>query len=201
VHIQSLNSPKSTMTKTVLLLLDLQDGILDQCDSNNTPYFTKVLNVTAAARFADIPVIYVRTCFRPSYPKISSHSSSFARIVPTNKYIEGDASVAFPSAIAPQPSDIIVTKRRVSAFVGSDLEVVLKGLGADSLVVAGLATSGAVLSTVRQAADMDYQLTVLKDLCVDNKPEVHTVLLEQVFPRQGRVVETGEWIDEVGGGR
>jgi nicotinamidase-related amidase len=189
------------MTKAALLLLDLQNGILDQCDSNNTPYLTKVLNTTNAARSASIPVIYVRTCFRPGYPELSRNNSSNVRIVSTGKYIENDPSVEFPVAISPQPTDIMVTKRRVSAFVGSDLDVVLRGLNADSLVICGISTSGAVLSTVRQAADMDFGLTVLADLCVDNKPEAHRVLLEQVFPRQGRVMQTGEWVDEIGEGR
>jgi nicotinamidase-related amidase len=186
------------MTKTVLLLLDLQNGILDQCDSNNTSYLTKVFNTTNAARSAGIPVIYVRTCFRPGYPELSRDKSSNARIISTGKYIENHPSVEFPAAIAPQSTDIVVTKRRVSAFVGSDLEAVLRGLGADSLVICGISTSNAVLSTVRQAADMDLGLTMLADLCMDNKPEVHRVLLEQVFPRQGRVVQAGEWVSEIG---
>jgi nicotinamidase-related amidase len=63
-----------------------------------------------------------------------------------------------------------------------------------SLVLAGIATSGVVLSTLRQAADLDYQLTVLADGCADADPEVHRVLLEKVFPRQAAVVTTEEWV-------
>ena len=55
---------------------------------------------------------------------------------------------------------------------------------ADSLVLTGIATSGVVLSTLRQAADLDYGLTVLVDACADADPEVHRVLTEKVFPRQ-----------------
>jgi nicotinamidase-related amidase len=50
-------------------------------------------------------------------------------------------------------------------------------------VLAGIATSGVVLSTLRQAADLDYRLTVLADGCLDADPGVHRVLLEKVFPR------------------
>jgi len=77
---------------------------------------------------------------------------------------------------------VVVTKRRVSAFTGSDLEVVLRADGMDRLVLAGIATSGVVLSTLRQAADLDYRLTVLADGCLDADPEVHRVLTEKVFP-------------------
>jgi len=51
-----------------------------------------------------------------------------------------------------------------------------------------------VLSTVRQAADLDYQLTVLWDGCLDTDPEVHRILTEKVFPRQARVLTVADWI-------
>jgi len=50
-----------------------------------------------------------------------------------------------------------------------------------------------VLSTLRQAADLDYQLTVLADGCLDADPEVHRVLLKKVFPRQAAVVGIADW--------
>jgi nicotinamidase-related amidase len=51
-----------------------------------------------------------------------------------------------------------------------------------------------VLSTVRQAADLDYRITVLADGCLDADPEVHRVLTEKIFPRQADVVSVAEWI-------
>jgi len=63
--------------------------------------------------------------------------------------------------ITPTASDIVVTKRRVSAFAGSDLEVVLRTLGVRHLVLTGIATSGVVLTTLREASDKDFQLTGL----------------------------------------
>ncbi len=57
----------------------------------------------------------------------------------------------------------------------------------------GIATSGVVLSTVREAADRDYGLTVLADCCADQDAEVHRVLVEKVFPRQCEVMNAGEW--------
>jgi nicotinamidase-related amidase len=76
---------------------------------------------------------------------------------------------------------------------------VLRSGGIDSLVLAGIATSGVVLSTVRQAADLDYQLTVLADGCLDADPEVHRVLTEQVFPRQAEITTVGAWIEGLQG--
>ena len=61
------------------------------------------------------------------------------------------------------------------------------------LVLGGIATSGVVLSTVREAADRDYELTVLDDLCLDGDDEVHRVLTQKVFPRQADVCASSDW--------
>jgi len=54
----------------------------------------------------------------------------------------------------------------------------------------GIATSGVVLSTVRWAADADYDLIVLDDCCADGDAEVHRVLTQKVFPRQATVLSS-----------
>ncbi len=93
-----------------------------------------------------------------------------------------------------------MTKRRVSAFSGSDLEVVLRSLEVRSLTLAGIATSGVVLSTLRQAADLDFGLTVLRDCCLDPDDDVHRVLMEKVFPRQATVESAAQWVARLGPG-
>jgi nicotinamidase-related amidase len=108
---------------------------------------------------------------------------------------DDDPATQIHDALAPQPSDVVVTKRRVSAFAGSDLDLVLRSLDVRALVLTGIATSGVVLSTLRQAADLDFDLTVLRDGCADADPEVHRVLLDKVFPRQAAVLGADEWID------
>jgi nicotinamidase-related amidase len=92
----------------------------------------------------------------------------------------------------------VITKKRVSAFAGSDLDIVLRAGDIDSLVLTGLATSGVVLSTLLQAADLDFGLTVLADGCLDGDPEVHRVLTEKVFPHQADVVTVDDWVTAIG---
>jgi nicotinamidase-related amidase len=57
---------------------------------------------------------------------------------------------------------------------------------------------GVVLSTVRWAADLDYQLLVIADACVDFDDEVHRVLTERVFPGQATVVTTKAFLKALG---
>jgi nicotinamidase-related amidase len=183
------------MGKTALLLLDLQQGVLDILSDEKKDYLTRMTNLIATARSANIPIIYIRTAFRPDYADLSPNNPMHARIaqLPGKKFIKGDPSTNFPPSIAPLADDIVITKSRVSAFTGTDLEVVLRSLGVDSLVMCGIATSGAVLATMIQAVDRDYKVTVLGDACLDRKKGVQAMLVEEVFAVQARVLRCEEW--------
>ena len=179
---------------TALLVMDMQVGIVTRF-AQNSDILTRVNTAISAARAASIPVIYVAVGFRPGYPEVSPRNKSFSAIKQQQSTLSASlATMEIHPDIAPQPTDIVVTKRRVSAFSGSDLEIVLRAQDISHLVLCGIATSGVVLSTLREAADKDYQLTVLADCCVDADEEVHRVLLSKVFPRQAEVVQAGDWI-------
>jgi nicotinamidase-related amidase len=180
------------MTSTALLVMDVQQGIVDRF-AGDEGYLPRLAAAIEAARDAGIRVIYVTVGFRAGYPEVSQRNKSFAAISGSGRMTDGDPGSAIHPAVRPASGDIIVTKRRVSAFAGSDLDVVLRAGGIDHLVLAGIATSGVVLSTLRQAADLDYRLTVLADGCLDADPEVHRVLTGKVFPRQADVVSIAGW--------
>lgn len=179
--------------RSALLVMDVQPGILDRV-ADSAAYLVRVGAAVRAARGHGVPVIHVVVGFRPGLPEVSARNQSFSGLKQ-----QAPAMLVNPQpAITPEGSEVIVTKRRVSAFTGSDLEVVLRGGELDHLVLAGIATSGVVLSTLREAADKDYRLTVLEDLCADTDAEVHAVLTTKVFPRQARVTSGAEWIASLG---
>jgi nicotinamidase-related amidase len=104
------------------------------------------------------------------------------------------AALIHPS-VRPKEGEPVIAKHRTSAFSGSAFEMILRAHNIDTLILMGHATSGVILSTVRLAADLDYQLIVVEDGCADRDPEVHKVLMEKVFPRQGTVVSSREMIE------
>ncbi|MCW2783142.1 MAG: isochorismatase hydrolase [Marmoricola sp.] len=180
------------MTNSALLVMDVQTDIVQRHPAD--PGYLQRINVAiAAARKIDVPVIYVVVGFRAGHPEISPRNKAFSVASSSGRLVQTDAVNAVHDAVAPAPGDVVVTKRRVSAFTGSDLEVVLRAKGIDELVLCGIATSGVVLSTLRQAADLDYGLVVLSDGCLDADEEVHRVLTEKVFPRQAEVMTIAEW--------
>ena len=176
-----------------LLVMDVQEGIVARF-AQAGDFLTRIQTAITAARSASIPVISVRVAFRPGFPEISPKNKSFTVLKQQQgAWQPSMTATEIHPAIAPQPTDIVVTKRRVSAFSGSDLEVVLRAQGISHLVLCGIATSGVVLSTLREAADKDYELTVLADGCVDADEEVQRVLLTKVFPRQAEVISIAAW--------
>ena len=83
----------------------------------------------------------------------------------------------------------------VSAFAGTDLDMILRAKDIDTLILFGIATSGVVQSTVLHAADADYRLVVIKDCCADLDTEVHACLVDKIFPRQATVLSATEFLE------
>ena len=189
-----LIDPKST----ALLAMDFQTLIVDGYATDKEPLLSRTARLLQAARATQIMIVYVVVDFRPGYPEVSDRNMSFRTVKETGRFTASDANVAIHPALAPAAGDTIVTKHRVGAFFGTDLEMILRANGIDTLLLTGVATSGVVLSTLRYAADSDYRLLVVKDCCSDKDAEVHRVLTEQVFPRQATVASAEEVIDMLG---
>lgn len=180
------------MSRQALLVMDVQRVVVDRYP--DPLYLPRLREAIGAARSGGVPVIYVVVGFRPGFPEISARNKMFGGLARTTPPAGGgEQATQIHPDVAPEPGDILVTKRRVSAFAGSDLDMVLRAGDIDHLVLTGIATGGVVLSTVRQAADLDFGLTVLADGCLDADPEVHRVLTEKVFPHQADVTTVAGW--------
>jgi len=177
---------------TALLVMDMQVGILGMLPGAES-LLGNLAKAIAAARGKKIPVIYVVVGFRQGAPEINPGNKSFAAGKERFSNTDMTQFMTVHPSIAPAEDEVTVTKRRVSAFTGSDLEVVLRAFGVQHLVLTGIATSGVVLSTLREAADKDYRLSVIADCCADGDEEVHRVLTTKIFPRQADVITVEEW--------
>lgn len=96
---------------------------------------------------------------------------------------EGSAGTEIDLPVAAE--DVVVLKRRASAFAGTDLDLVLRARGIDTLAIAGVATSTMVAATCYDAADRGYQVTVLRDGCADGDPAMHNFFMDTVVPSRG----------------
>jgi len=180
--------------KTVLLVMDIQETMMGYLP-DPVPLLNNVEKAIGAARRVGVPIVYVTLVFRDGHPEIHESHPRFGPVKASKvMFTSSHAGTLVHSAIEPMPVDIIVHKKRVSAFAGSDLEIILRAHRTAHLVLSGFSTSGVVLSTLREAADKDYHLTVLSDACADPDPQVHDFLVKKVFPFSGEMLTTDEWV-------
>jgi nicotinamidase-related amidase len=186
-------------SRTALLVMDLQADIVARIGDQAAPLIERAAGLVAAARKAQLSIIHVVVGFRPGYPELSPRNASFAAVAQNGRFVVTTPGADIVPAVRPADGDVVVVKHRVSAFAGTDLEMILRAKAIDTLVLAGFATSGVVLSTVRHGADADYRLVVVKDCCADADEEVHRVLTEKVFVRQATVISASEAAAALGG--
>ena len=160
--------------RSVVLIEDFQQRIVNNVASEPEAVVRNAARALEGARAAGIPVIYV-----------VHRGGPFAEYAPDVELHEG---------VTPVDGERVITKTKPGPFSTTSLDVDLRMMGKDTLIVMGVATSGCVLSTVRWAVDVNYSFIVVADACSDADPEVHRVLTEKVYPRQGTVVSADEFL-------
>lgn len=184
------------MSRTALLLMDLQAGHLSHVPDTYLPHAVRALHT---ARAAGVPVLHVALRLRPGHTDAHPRNKVFGAL-PPHLFTADDPGAAIHPDVAPADGEIVVHKNRISAFAGNDLRQVLAAQGIEHLVLAGIATGGIVLSTALQAVDLDYQVTVLSDACADPNPALHDTLVHDVLARRGEVTTVEEWGRALGAG-
>ena len=186
------------MAQNALLVMHVQRSMVARY-GEDAGYLARLRAAIEAARAAEMPVIYVVVGFRAGHPEASARNKLLGIIGAHGGigFTPDDPGAEIHPDIAPLPADLVVTTTRLGAFASSDLDVLLRARDIDGLVLAGIATSGVVLSTLRQASDLDFRLAVLADGCLDADPEVHRVLAEKLFPVQADVVTVDDWITSI----
>ena len=124
-----------TAVGSALLVMDVQQGTVERY--GDEALLDRLAQAVAAARAAEIPVVHVRVAFRPGFPEVSPNNRTFSQLAATagDAYGEDSPRTRIHPAVAPVPGEPVVVKKRISAFVGSDLEVVLRSLGVSRLVL------------------------------------------------------------------
>jgi nicotinamidase-related amidase len=174
-----------------LLVMDYQNGIIGRVDHGDQ-LLAVAGDLISAFREHGGTIGYVRVAFEPGDWDGVPETSHMAKRVKgyANDALHVDSpATQIADAIAPQDGDIVVVKKRVGPFGTTDLHDQLQSRGINTLVLAGISTSGVVLSTVRDAHDRDYRVIVVSDACADPDPESHSALIDRIFPHQVDVTD------------
>lgn len=183
---------------TAMLIMDVQPSITARMPDADA-FIGGLCRAREAARAAGIRVVYVRVALTDEdAARVPATNVRFFDGAASGRLHDGDPGVDVDPRIAPSDAETVVRKARVGAFSTTDLSRRLREASVDTLVLTGVATSGVVLSTVRDAADQDYRIVVLEDGCFDRDAEVHRLLTEKIFPRQSTVTSIDGFINAVG---
>ena len=156
--------PQIDPRRSALLVMDHQNGIVGMLGEPDD-LLSRAADAIATVRRAGGLVGYVRVAFEDAdFEAIPPTSRMGARVGASARAFHNDSpATAVHDQVAPEPGDIIVRKVRVGAFSTTDLDAQLRERGIDTVILAGISTSGVVLSTVRDASDRDYRVLVLAD--------------------------------------
>jgi nicotinamidase-related amidase len=195
-------------TRTALLLCDLQNDFLHpegaygragQSAPEIAALPARLAPLAQAMRAAGGLVMATHFTLVPGRggePLISPHLRQLRPFLTRGDFAPGSWGQRTVDAL--QPVDVAVEKVAYSAFYMSRLEWVLRKLGVDRLVVAGIVTNGGVASTVRDAHVRDLGVTVLEDGCAAFSPAVHDAAIAGLRP-VARIASVAEVLAEVTG--
>lgn len=151
----------------------------------------------AAARAAAIPRVFVRMVGDDRYlsgPLRALYARNHEHERPPCVQ-EGTWGADWVEGLGPHAADdddLLIDKHRYSSFIGTRLDLLLRARGIRSVVVCGVATSGCVESTIRDAFMLDYYVVVAGDACADYEPERHRASLSKMQQSFGTVTSAAE---------
>lgn len=186
-----------TPSETVLILADYQNFIIGRAGPSGLTTVSSAASLRSWAEQQKIPVI-IATIATDHLPlpqsKMSGVAGGILELFKTSPEL-GEVHPDLARSGGSSDGAIHYVSRRlglVSVLNSEGVGDLLKRLGTRSLIVAGLSTSGCVLSTVRDANEHGYVVTVVEDACADSGPEVHETLVKHVLPMTANVMSLGE---------
>ena len=185
---------------SAVILIDMINAVAK--GGNEPPYnvppnrqgvIDSFVRLVAYCRESGTPLIYITTYRRPDNsdaPKTIADVGGGGGV----PMLEGTRAVEVIDELAPRPGDYIVVKPRFSAYYGTNLEGILKGLGTETILVGGISTQRSVEGTARDAKNRDMQCVVVSDCCTAGEEDVHEMTIKHVLPLLVRVRNTDEVI-------
>lgn len=168
-------------TTAALVVIDLQKGIVGLPTVHPAAEIvSRAARLARAFRERGLPVVLVNVAGRAP-GRTDAGSPKFL--------LPPDWTELVPE-LEQQPDDILVTKQRVGAFIGTSLDETLRERGVTQVFLTGVATSLGVESTARSAYDCGYNVVLVVDAMTDRDAEAHRHSVEEIFPRLGETDTT-----------
>ncbi len=175
-----------------LIIVDVVMAYFDK----KSPLYAAVEDVLASnerllatARTAGIPVIFTNVVYQPG----GANGGLFYKKIPALKVLDQGSSLGeFPPSLRPEAGEIVLTKQYASAFFGTSLAVILTKLKIDTLLIAGLSTSGCVRATALDALQYGFAPFIVREACGDRHPAPHEANLFDLQAKYAEVISEAE---------
>lgn len=131
-----------------------------------------------AARQAKLPVIHVSGVMRPGLAGSPRNAAVWQALAGMGALLEGSWGAQLHEELKPEAGEMVVIKRRVSAFYHSDLQLALRDVGATAIILCGVATNFVIEGTARDAADAGFVVLIAEDCCSTVSEAVHQASLQ-----------------------
>jgi gluconolactonase len=159
--------------RSALVIQDLQNDVIIEggafADSGSPAHATaqgvvaNVADLAAACRSAGVPVIHVWYIVEEGAPGLKLNAPLFNGVKDANALVRGTWGAAPAEGLEPQDGDHVVEKMRMNAFYETRLDILLRGLGVENLVITGAWTNMSIEHTARHGADAGYNVVVASD--------------------------------------
>jgi gluconolactonase len=159
--------------RSALIIQDLQNDVIIEggafADSGAPAHATaqnvvgNVADLAAACRSAGVPVIHVWYIVEPGAVGLKQNAPLFQGVKAADALVRGSWGAAPAEGLEHQDGDHIVEKMRMNGFYDTRLDILLRGLGADTIIVSGAWTNMSIEHTARHGADAGYEVVVPSD--------------------------------------
>ncbi|HWH97619.1 MAG TPA: isochorismatase family cysteine hydrolase [Pseudolysinimonas sp.] len=178
-------------SRTVLVCIDVQQDFVPplQGDGKEAAPVRQIRSLVDDARSNGIPVVFIRELHNQTLVDLGREADGYEGL----HCVEGTPGAEFIAGFGPLPTEYQVRKRRYSAFFGTDLDIILRGYGAETVLLVGGLTDVCVHYTAVDAHQHDYRVKVISDAVFGSSPAAHSSALEAVhYLQMGSVIETTE---------
>jgi gluconolactonase len=151
-----------------------------------------VADLAAACRSAGVPVIHVWYIVEEGAPGLKQNAPLFQGVKESNGLVRGSWGAAPADGLEPQAGDHVVEKMRMNGFYETRLDILLRGLGAETIVISGAWTNMSIEHTARHGADAGYEVVVASDGTSTISDEWQDAALNYAMNNVGRVATCAE---------
>uniref|UniRef100_UPI00403F35E5 isochorismatase family cysteine hydrolase n=1 Tax=Paraburkholderia sp. 22B1P TaxID=3080498 RepID=UPI00403F35E5 len=180
--------PAIVSSSTALLVMHYQTDVLNIVSSAAPTLLANTRKLCDLARAKGVKVYFAKIQFSPGYSEVSALNKSGQALKSSGLFINDTIA----PELGQQASEPLIIGHRISVFFGTDLQERLSAAGIDTLILAGVESTGVVLSTIGYTSDADYRLYTVKDCCYDRDQIAHDHLFSTAFDTRTYVISLAD---------